>query len=94
MQKVHILLILVCSELPSATSAHVRDLLVAAGVPSLTPEQVLVVAKAGSRMYNLATPTSDTDYIVVYRDSTEVGECNIVRKLYIAACASTALICV
>ena len=94
MQKVHVLLILVCPELPSATSAHVRDLLVAAGVPSLTPEQVLVVAKGGSRMYNLATPTSDTDYIVVYQDSTEVGECNIVHTLYIAACASTALICV
>ena len=78
-----VLLILVCSELPSATSAHVRDLLVAAGVPSVTPDQVLVVAKGGSRifMYNLATPTSDTDYLVVYQDqdSTEVGECNIVH---------------
>ena len=65
---------LVHSELPSATSVHVKELLQAAGVPSLTPEQVLVVAKGGSRMYNLATPTSDTDYIVVYRDSTEVSE--------------------
>ena len=50
----------------------------AAGVPSVIPDQVLVVAKGGSRMYNLATPTSDTDYLVVYLDSTEVGECNIV----------------
>ena len=38
----------------------------------MTPEDVLVVARAGSHMYGLATPTSDTDYIIVFREPTEV----------------------
>lgn len=38
----------------------------------MTPENILVVAEAGSHMYGLATPTSDTDYIIVFRQPTEV----------------------
>ncbi|KAK7095814.1 uncharacterized protein [Littorina saxatilis] len=37
----------------------------------LTPDQVLLVARAGSYMYGLSTPDSDTDYVVVYRDKTQ-----------------------
>ena len=43
------------------------------GITSVTPEDVLVVARAGSHMYGLATPTSDTDYIIVFREPTEVS---------------------
>ena len=30
------------------------------------------MAEAGSHMYGLSTPTSDVDYIVVYKEPTEV----------------------
>lgn len=43
------------------------------GITSVTPENVLVVAESGSHMYGLATPTSDTDYIIIYREPTEVS---------------------
>ncbi|KAK3764311.1 hypothetical protein RRG08_008793 [Elysia crispata] len=35
-------------------------------VSSMKPEQIILVAVAGSAMYNLNTPTSDIDYVVVY----------------------------
>ncbi len=38
----------------------------------IPPSDVLAVCEAGSRLYNLAMPTSDTDYIVIYRHSTQV----------------------
>ena len=47
--------------------------LVSMGITSVTPENILVVAEAGSHMYGLATPTSDTDYIIVFRQPTEVS---------------------
>ena len=34
---------------------------------------VVLVARGGSQMYGLALPTSDTDYIIVYKEPTEVG---------------------
>ena len=37
------------------------------------PHQVIAVAEAGSHMYRLCTPTSDVDYIIVYKEPTEVG---------------------
>ncbi|KAK7467842.1 hypothetical protein BaRGS_00036913 [Batillaria attramentaria] len=40
-------------------------------VTKLTPQQILLVARAGSFMYGLSTPESDVDYVVVYRDTTE-----------------------
>ena len=46
--------------------------LLSMGITSVNPEDVLVVAKSGSHMYGLATPTSDTDYIIVFREPTEV----------------------
>ena len=38
---------------------------------SIPPSDVLAVCEAGSRLYDLALPTSDTDYIVIYRHSTQ-----------------------
>lgn len=37
----------------------------------LSPDQVLLVARAGSFMYGVSLPDSDVDYIVVYSDRTE-----------------------
>lgn len=41
------------------------------GVHGIDPAQVLAVAEAGSHLYNLTLPTSDTDYIIVYRHPTQ-----------------------
>lgn len=41
------------------------------GVSGIDPAHILVAAKAGSHLYNLTLPTSDTDYIVIYRHPTE-----------------------
>ena len=38
----------------------------------MDPANVLVLAEAGSHMYGVSTPTSDTDYIIVYRQPTKV----------------------
>ena len=37
----------------------------------INPDDVIVLAEAGSKMYGLSTPSSDTDYIIVYRNRTE-----------------------
>jgi len=37
----------------------------------VNPDDVIVLAEAGSKMYGLSTPTSDTDYIIVYRNPTQ-----------------------
>lgn len=54
-------------------SDHQRlaNLMESIGVKGIDPAQVLVVAEAGSHLYNLSLPTSDTDYIVIYRHPTE-----------------------
>ena len=44
-------------------------------VSSMKPEQIILVAVAGSAMYNLNTPTSDIDYVVVYSTPVDVSEC-------------------
>jgi hypothetical protein len=41
-------------------------------VASLKPEQILMITRAGSYMYGLSTPTSDTDYVIIYAENTEV----------------------
>lgn len=56
----------------TVTEDFLRELLSSQGLSSILPRDVLVVARAGSHMYNLATPTSDVDYIIVYREPTEV----------------------
>ena len=57
--------------LPSELDQLVQ-LLSSLGLTSMDPVNVLVLAEAGSRMYGLSTPTSDTDYIIVYRRPTKV----------------------
>lgn len=37
----------------------------------INADDVIVLAEAGSKMYGLSTPTSDTDYIIVYHNRTE-----------------------
>lgn len=41
------------------------------GMAGIPPCDVLAVCEAGSRLYNLALPTSDSDYIVIYRHPTQ-----------------------
>uniref|UniRef100_A0A1X7SPV0 Uncharacterized protein n=1 Tax=Amphimedon queenslandica TaxID=400682 RepID=A0A1X7SPV0_AMPQE len=64
-------------ELESDLDPH-RDFLDSQSLTSVHSRDVIVIAKAGSQMYNLAMPTSDTDYIVVYRKPTHVSICNII----------------
>ena len=41
-------------------------------LPGIAAERVVLIARAGSSLYGLATPDSDVDYIVVYNEPTEV----------------------
>ena len=43
-------------------------------VSTMKPEQVILVAVAGSAMYNLNTPSSDIDYVVVYSTPVNVRQ--------------------
>ena len=40
------------------------------GIRGIEPTNILVAAEAGSHLYNLTLPTSDTDYIIIYRHPT------------------------
>ena len=57
----------------SLSDDPLRGFLDSQGLTTLHSRDVIVIAKGGSMMYNLALPTSDIDYIVVYREPTEVG---------------------
>lgn len=50
---------------------RLAKLMEAIGVPGIDPAHILVAAEAGSHLYNLTLPTSDTDYIIIYRHSTQ-----------------------
>ena len=41
-------------------------------VNKLEPEQIILIARAGSHMYGLSTPESDVDYVVIYAEKSEV----------------------
>ena len=41
------------------------------GMSGIDPAHILVAAEAGSHLYNLTLPTSDTDYIIIYRHPTQ-----------------------
>ncbi|VDI43296.1 Hypothetical predicted protein, partial [Mytilus galloprovincialis] len=41
-------------------------------VNKMEPEQVILIARAGSHMYGLSTPESDVDYVVIYAEPTEL----------------------
>ena len=38
----------------------------------IPPENIVMVARAGSYIYNLSTPESDIDYIIIYKEATKV----------------------
>lgn len=40
---------------------------------NIDPEKVVLIARAGSFMYDLHTKNSDEDYIVVYIEDTRVS---------------------
>ena len=41
-------------------------------VAKMDPENILMIAQAGSFLYGLATPQSDVDYLVIYKEPTQV----------------------
>lgn len=41
-------------------------------VSEMPPEQIILVARAGSHLYDLATADSDADYVVVYAEPLQV----------------------
>ena len=49
---------------------RLAKLLNSIGVGGIEPTNILVAAEAGSHLYNLTLPTSDTDYIIIYRHPT------------------------
>ncbi|PVD36348.1 hypothetical protein C0Q70_03327 [Pomacea canaliculata] len=58
---------------PENDLSHLYQLMQDIGGPvvKMKPEQILLVARAGSFMYGLSTPESDADYIIVYKEPTE-----------------------
>lgn len=50
---------------------RLSELLHTLSLSNLHPRDILMVCLAGSRLYNLSVPTSDKDYIVVFRQSTQ-----------------------
>ncbi|CAH1789226.1 unnamed protein product [Owenia fusiformis] len=40
-------------------------------VEAMKPEQILMVAQAGSKLYDLATPDSDVDFVIIYAEPIE-----------------------
>jgi hypothetical protein len=41
-------------------------------VSEMSPEQIILIARAGSHLYNLAKADSDTDYVVIYVEPLQV----------------------
>ena len=38
----------------------------------ISPENIVMITRAGSYIYNLCTPESDIDYIIIYKETTKV----------------------
>jgi len=55
-----------CSEMGDKLKALLAEI-----SADVNPDDIIVLAEAGSKMYGLSTPTSDTDYIIVYRNPTQ-----------------------
>jgi hypothetical protein len=47
--------------------------LIGGPLKDMDSSQIVMIAKAGSALYGLATPESDVDYIVIYAEPTEVS---------------------
>jgi len=41
-------------------------------VSNLSPEQIVLIARAGSHLYDLAKADSDADYVIIYADPLQV----------------------
>ena len=69
-----IILFIVRAELPDSEQSELRSLLEKIGgvVSKMAPENIIMITQAGSYIYNLSMPSSDVDYIVVYKEPTEV----------------------
>ena len=69
-----IILLIVRAELPDSEQSELRSLLEKIGgvVSKMAPENIIMITQAGSYIYNLSMPSSDVDYIVVYKEPTEV----------------------
>ena len=70
---------------PEPSDANLKKLTEVLSLTRLSgvrPHQVIAVAEAGSHMYRLCTPTSDVDYIIVYKEPTEsiVSSCGSVKE--------------
>lgn len=61
------------NQCPKDDVSELLTLLESVGGPvaKLKPEQILMITRAGSYMYNLSTPSSDTDYVIIYAENTE-----------------------
>ena len=57
--------------LPDEERSVLLDLFSRLELHGVEPEQVLVVCEAGSKLYNLSLPTSDSDYIIIFQHPTE-----------------------
>ena len=56
--------------LPVEHEQQLSGLFASLKLTGLDPRQVLVVCEAGSKLYNLSLPTSDSDYIIIFQHST------------------------
>lgn len=54
----------------SDSRQRLSELFASLKLSGFEPEQVLVVCEAGSKLYNLSLPTSDTDYIIIFQHPT------------------------
>ncbi|XP_048760797.2 uncharacterized protein LOC125669961 [Ostrea edulis] len=50
-------------------------------VTKLQPQQIILIAQAGSHMYGLSTPTSDVDFVVIYSEPCQnvLGRCKEIK---------------
>lgn len=55
--------------------------LVGKPLSELEPRQLLVLCEAGSHLYNLSTPTSDTDYLAVYVAPHQVSNFSVLMEV-------------
>ena len=49
-------------------------------VSTMAPEQIIMIAQAGSYLYGLATPESDVDFVVIYATPVQVFSVSILNK--------------
>lgn len=65
---------IITAAVSASQNAALHDLMQKIGKPvsKMLPENIIMIGRAGSFLYDLSTPDSDVDYIVVYAEPTEV----------------------